>query len=49
MQTPPAELYHCLLCPRSFCFAHASSTACSFSSVPVIDRLPAFSPTLSSV
>ena len=49
VQSVSGELYHCLLCPRSFCFAHASSATYCFSSMPAIDRLPAFSPTLLSV
>ena len=39
-------LYHCMLCPRSFCLAHASTDTYSFSSLPAVDRLSIFSPTV---
>ena len=45
-QVQPTDLYQCLLCPRSYCFAHASTAVYSFSSLPAIANLPSYSPTL---
>ena len=43
------SLYHCLLCPRSFCFRHATAAASAFSSLPSLPSMSRFGPALISL